>query len=74
MKSGDENLIKQAEAKYEEIDRKITETVVNSWLIQINSLPPRTSTISVTTSTKSSKMKSSPKQILLSSPFRESAI
>ena len=29
MKSGDENLIKQAEAKYEEIDRKITETVVN---------------------------------------------
>ena len=29
MKSGDENLIKQAEAKYEEIDRKITEAVVN---------------------------------------------
>ena len=72
MKSGDENLIKQAEARSTVRLRKPLSTT--SWLIQINSLPPRTSTISVTTSTKSSKMKSSPKQILLSSPFRESAI
>lgn len=29
MKSGDENLVKKAEAKYEEINQKITEAVVN---------------------------------------------
>ena len=72
MKSGDENRRKPNMKRSTVRLRKPLSTT--SWLIQINSLPPRTSTISVTTSTKRSKMKSSPKQILLSSPFRESAI
>lgn len=75
MKSGDENLIKQAEAKYEEIDRKITETVVNYILAHTDKQSAAKNLYDFRYNIdEEQQMKSSPKQILLSSPFRESAI